>query len=218
MGGKRTHVGNIMTPKRDQPAHLVSHFHRVLRSVPASRDEHLIAPNLPQEIDRLQTVVVTGFDPRDTTFDDVKICKVGEPLSGLRDEVGESRLRVLHPHSLPAIPRRDTESDSVFANSVRDSFDDFEREPGTILNRSTVFIGPLVRDILQELVWEVAVGEVELDAVESGPVDSPVGGGGVPLRIGLDFFDSQRTWGRVGRRDRDGGWADKFVAGVLGLQ
>ena len=189
MGGKRTHVGNIMTSKGDQPAHLVSRFHRVLRSVPASGDEHLIAPNVSQEVVRLQTVVVTAFDPRDTTFDDVKVCKVGEPLSGLRDEVGESRLRVLHPHSLPAIPRRDTESDSVFANGIRDSFDYFEREPGTILNRSTVFVCPLVRDILQELVWEVAVGEVELDAVESCPVDGFIRSGSVPPGVGLDFFD-----------------------------
>ena len=76
----------------------------------------------------------------------------------------------------------------------------------------------MIRDILEELVWEVSVGEVELNAVESSPVDSLVGGGGIPLGISLDFFDSQRTGGRVGRRDRDGGWADEFVTGVLRFQ
>ena len=131
---KRTDVGNIMTSKGDQPAQVVSRFCRVLRGVPASGDEHLIAPDLPEEVIRLQAVVVTVFDPRDTTFSGVKVSKVGEPRFGLRNEVGKSRFWVLHPHSLPGIPRGDTESDSVFANSVRDSFDDFERELGTVLN------------------------------------------------------------------------------------
>jgi len=217
-GGKRTHVSNIMTSKGDQPVPLVSGFRGALRGVSTRRDEHLIAPNLPEEVVRVQTVVVAVFDPRDTTFGGVEVSEVREPPFGLRDEVGESRFRVLHSHSLPGIPRGDTESDSVFADGLRDSFDDFEREPGTVLNRSTVFVRPLVRDILEELVWEVSVGKVELDAVESGLVDSPVGGGSVPLGIGLDFFDRQRTWGRVGGRDRDGGWADEFETGVLGLE
>jgi len=214
-GGKRAHVGNIMTSKGDQPAKLVGGFRGVLRGVPASRDEHLIAPNLPEEVVRVQTVVVTVFDPRDTTFGGMKVSEVREPLFGLRDKVGESRFRVLHSHSLPGIPRGDTESDPIFANGVGDGFDDFEREPGTVLNRSTVCVGPLVRHILEELVWEVSVGKVKLDTVESGLVDSSVSSSGVPLGIGLDFFDRQRTWRLVGRRDRDGGWADKFEAGVL---
>jgi hypothetical protein len=126
----------------------------------------------------------------------MKVSKVREPFLGLRDEVGEGRFRVLHPHSLPGIPRGDTESDSVFANGVGDGFEDFEREPGTVLNRSTVFVRPLVRDVLEELVWEVSVGEVELDPIESGLVDGLVGGSGVPLDVGVDFFDCQRTRGR----------------------
>jgi len=217
-GRKATHVSDIMASKGNQPAQLVGGFRRTLGGVSTSGDEHFIAPNLPQEIVRRQAVVVTVFVPSDATFGGVKVSEVGEPLFGMRDEVGESRFRVLHSHSLPGIPRGDPESDSIFANGVGDGFDDFQRESGTVLNRSTVFVGPLVGDVLEELVWEVSVGEVELDAVESGLVDGFVGSGSVPLRIGLDFFDRHRAWGLVGRGDGDGGWADEFEARVLGLE
>jgi len=180
-GRKATHVSNIMASKGDQPAQLIGGFRRTLRGIPTSRDEHFIAPYLPQEVVRRQLVVVTIFDPSYATFGGVKVSKPGEPLFGLRDEVGESRFRVLHSHSLPGIPRGDTESDSVFTNGVGDGFDDFQREPGTVLNRSTVFVGPLVGDVLEELVREVSVGEVELDTVESGLVDGFVGSGSIPL-------------------------------------
>jgi hypothetical protein len=98
----------------------------------------------------------------------MKVSEVGEPLFCLRDKVGKGRFRVFHPHSLPRIPRGDAESDSVFSNGLGDGFDDFEWEPGPVLDRSTVFVCPLVRDVLKELIWEVSVGEVELDSVESG--------------------------------------------------
>jgi hypothetical protein len=138
----------------------------------------------------------------------MKVSEVGEPLSCLRDKVGEGRLRVFHPHSLPGIPRGDAESDSIFADDLGDSFEDLEWEPGTVLNRSTVFVCPLVRSILEELVREVSVGGVELNSVESGTVDGSVGGVGVPLDVGFDLFDChegegsgrKRTWGwRTGR-------------------
>ena len=148
----------------------------------------------------------------------MKVSEAREPLFGLRDEVAESRFRVFHSHSLPGIPRGDTESDPIFAHGVGDGFDDFEREPGAVLNRSTVFVCTLVGDVLEELVREVSVGEVELDAIKSGLVDSFVGGGGVPLEVGLDLFDRHRTWGRVGRGHGDGRWADEFEVGVLRLE
>ena len=72
-----------------------------------------------------------------------------------------------------------------FTDSLGDGFEDFEREPGTVLDRSAVFVCPLVRDVLKELVWEVSIGEMELDSVESGLVDGLVGSVGVPLNVGL---------------------------------
>ena len=45
---------------------------------------------------------------------------------------------------------------------------DLEHQPGTVLDRAAVFIGPMVRAVLQELVEQIAVGAVDLDAVEAG--------------------------------------------------
>ena len=148
----------------------------------------------------------------------MKVSEIGEPLFGLRDKVGESRFWVLHPHSLPGTPGGDAESDAILANDLGDSFEDFKWESGTALNRSTILVGTLVRDVLKELVWEVSVGEMELNSVEPSLVDSFIGGVGVPLHVGVDLFDRQRTRGRVGRGDGDGGCADQFKAGVFELE
>ena len=148
-----------MVSKGDQAAQRTYGFRSGLGGIPTSGDEHLVAPDLPEELIRLQIVAITVFDAGDARFDGMKISKVGEPFLNLRDEVGKGRFGVLHLHSLPGVPGGDTESDSVFANGVGDGFDDFEREPGTVLNRSTIFICPLIRDVLEELVWEISVGE-----------------------------------------------------------
>ena len=215
---KTTHVSDVMTSKGNQAAQCAGGFRGGLGGKPTGSDEHLISPDLPEELVRLQFVVIAVFDTGDTRFDGVKISEVREPFLGLRDEVGEGWFRVLHPHSLPGVPRGDTESNSVFANGFANGFDDLEREPGTVLNRSAVFVCPLVRDVLEELVWEVSVGGVELDAVESGLVDGSVSGSGVPLDVGLDLFDRQRTRDRVGRGHGDSGRGDQFEIGVFGLE
>ena len=158
------------------------------------------------------------IDAGDARFDGMKISKVGEPFFCLGNKVGESWFRVFHPHSLPSVPGGDAESNSVLANGLRDRFDDFKRKPGPVLNRPTIFVRSLVRDVLEELIWKVSIGEVKLDPVESGLVDGPVGCVGMPLDVGLDFVDRHRTGSRVGWRNGDGRWADNFRVGVLGLE
>ena len=207
-----------MTSEGDQATFGVGSLRGGLRGISASSDERLISPNLSKEIVRLCIVAFLVIDTRDTTFDGMKVSEVGKPLFCLRDKVGKGWFRVFHLHSLPGIPGGDAESDSIFANGLGDGFDDFEWEPGTVLNRSTVFVCPLVRNVLEELVWEVSVGEMKLNSVESGLVDGAVGGVGVPLSVGLDLFDCQRARGRVGRRHGDSRCADKFKTGVLGLE
>ena len=214
----RTHVRDVITPKSNQAALSVGGLRGSLRGIATSSDKHLISPNLSKKIVRFCIIGVLVIVTSDTRFGGMEVSEVGEPLFGLRDKVGEGRLRVFHPHSLPGIPGGDAESDPILADCVGDGFDDLKWEPGTVLNRSTVFVCPLVRDILKELVWEVSVGEMELNSVESGLVDGFIGGVGVPLDVCFDLFDCQRTRGRVGRRNRDGGCADKFKAGVLRLE
>ena len=214
----RTHVGEIMTSKGDQATLGFGGLRGSLRGVSTSSDERLVSPNLPEEVVRVYTIRFLIIDTRDNRFDGVKISEVGEPFLDLRDKVGEGRFRVFHPHPLPGVPRGDAEPDSIFSNGVGDGFEDFKWEPGTVLNRSTVFVCPLVGDVLEELIWEVSVGEVELDSVESSPVDGPISRICVPLHVGFDLFDCQRTRDRVGRGHRYGGCTDKFEAGVLGLE
>ena len=69
-----------------------------------------------------------------TRFDEMEVGKVGKPLFRLGDKVSEGRFRVLHPHSLPRTPGGNPEPDSVLANDLGDGFDDFEWEPGAILD------------------------------------------------------------------------------------
>ena len=155
---------------------------------------------------------------RDTRFDYMEVSEIREPLSCLGDKVGESRLRVLHSHSLPGIPGGNTQSYTVFADDLGDRFDDFEWEPSAVLDGSSVFVRALVRDVLEELIWEVSVGEVELDSVKSGPVDGFIGSVGVPLNVSLDFVNGQRTGSRMGRGHGDGGCANEFKVGILCLE
>ena len=155
---------------------------------------------------------------RDTRFDYMEVSEIREPLSCLRDEVGEGWLCVLHSHPLPGIPGGNAECETVFTDGLGDRFDDFEWEPSAVLNRSSVFVRPLVRDVLEELIWEVSVGEMELDSVKSSPVDSSISGVGVPLNVSLDFVNGQRTGSGIGRGNGDGGCANEFKVGVLGLE
>ena len=123
-----------MTSEGDQATFGVDGLHGSLRGISTSSDERLISPNLSKEIVRFCIIAVFVIDTRNTTFDGMKVSEVGEPLFCLRDKVGEGWLWVFHPHSLPGIPGGDAESDSIFANGLSDGFDDFEWEPGTVLN------------------------------------------------------------------------------------
>jgi len=207
-----------MTPKGDQATFGVGGLRGGLRGISTSSDEHLISPNLSEEVVRVCIVPVAVIDTNDARFDTMEVGEVRKSFFSLRDKVGKGGFRVIHLHSLPGIPGGDTESDSVFTNGACDGFDDFEWEPGAILDRSTVFVCPLVRDVLEELVREVSVGEMKFDSVESGLVDGFVGGLGMPLNVGFNLFDCQWTRGRVGRGDGDIGRADQFKVGVLGLE
>ena len=55
--GEKAHVSDVVTSKGDQPAQCADCFRGRPGAIPTSRDEHLIAPNLSEELVRLQTVV-----------------------------------------------------------------------------------------------------------------------------------------------------------------
>ena len=99
-----THVGDVMTSEGDQAALGADRLCGGLRGVPTGSDEHPVSPDLPQEIVRVYLVAVLVVGATDTGFGDVEVGEVREPLFGLRDKVGEGRLRVFHLHRLPGIP------------------------------------------------------------------------------------------------------------------
>ena len=65
-------------------------------------------------------------------------------------------------------PRREVHAHAARAPDGDRRVGDLEHQACTILDRSAVFIGPMIGAILQELVEQIAVGPVDLDAIEAG--------------------------------------------------
>ena len=63
--------------------------------------------------------------------------------------------------------RREMHADPPRAPHRDHSIGDLKKEPGAILDRAAVTVVALVRAVLQELVEQVAVRAVDLDAVEA---------------------------------------------------
>jgi hypothetical protein len=64
----------------------------------------------------------------------------------------------------------------VRSHTPEDRLRDLDREAGAVGDRAAVGVGAAVRAVLHELVEEVAVGAVDLDAVEPGLLREPRGG------------------------------------------
>jgi hypothetical protein len=214
----RTYVSNVITSEGDQATLRVDSLRGGLGGISTSGDEHLISPNLSKEVIRVYIAGAVVIGIGEMGFDGMKVSEVGEPLSCLSDKVGEGRFRVFHPHSLPGTPGGDAESDAIFAGDLDDGLEDLKWEPGTVLDRSTIFVCPLVRNVLEELVQKVSVAKMDFNSVKPSLVDGFVGGVCVPLDVGSHLFDCHGARGRVGRGHGDGGRADQFKAGVLGLE
>ena len=64
--------------------------------------------------------------------------------------------------------RRDPNAEAVGADGVRASLDDLEEQPRAILDRAAIGVGAMVGPVAQKGVEQVAVGAMQLHAVESG--------------------------------------------------
>lgn len=139
--------------------------------------------------------------------------------SRISDKVGSSvRQSVLSrkKHTLVQAPRAQADRGLALTHCGNDGLGDLEGEARPVLDRTAVLVRPLVRDVLQELVDEVAVGAVDLDAVEAGFVHRVRGSGRVPLNVLLDLCgksqmsptqsswvandDAHRLWSALGER------------------
>lgn len=89
--------------------------------------------------------------------------------------------------TLVRAPRAETDPNFGRADGPDDGVDNLEREPGAVLNRAAVFVRAGVGHVLEELVRQVAVRAMDLDAVESGTPDGVRGSRGIPLEVFRDF-------------------------------
>ncbi len=101
------------------------------------------------------------------------------------DEMGELGDGVVHFHALEAREWRETNADLISTDGIDDGAGDLQAEAGAVLDAAAVLVGAGVAGVLGELVDEVAVCAVDLDAVEAG-LDGIAGGLGV---VGHELLD-----------------------------
>ena len=69
-------------------------------------------------------------------------------------------------------PRANTQSHFALADSLRDGSDDLEGETAAVLDRAAVLVRTLIRVSLEELVEEVPIRGVDLDACDDDQTGS----------------------------------------------
>jgi len=98
-----------------------------------------------------------------------------------------------HLHALECAPGRKTDTSALGADGVDDGLGDFETEAGAVLDAAAPIISACVCSLLRKLINEVAVGTVDLHAIETSLLDSVGSSGGVCLDVLLNLVLSQRT-------------------------
>ena len=85
-------------------------------------------------------------------------------------------------------PRTDADCRLLFANRVADRVDYLQRKPTTVLDRPAVLVRAPVRHLLGELIDEVSMGGVNLDAVEACTIDRVACCLSERCNVFLDFY------------------------------
>lgn len=93
--------------------------------------------------------------------------------------------------TLERAPRRDAVADTVGADSLDAGIRDFESKSCPVFDASTVCVGAVVGDVLEELVGQIAVGAVDLDTVKASLVHGVGGSLAIQGNVLLDFIKSQ---------------------------
>ena len=89
-----------------------------------------------------------------------------ELLRQLREGLDRIGLR----HRVEDAVRRYAIADAIGAPDIDDGFGDFERQPRAIFDPAAIDVGAFVAAVAGELIEQIAVRAVQLDAVKAGPV------------------------------------------------
>ena len=100
--------------------------------------------------------------------------------------------------TLKIAPRAQPKSSLVRANFVYYGLDDFLRKPRSSFHASAVLVLALIARVLQELIDQVPISAVDLDAVEAGAMDGVSSGRGVQLDVIVDLGNGESAWRRLG--------------------
>jgi hypothetical protein len=96
--------------------------------------------------------------------------QVGEVRAGRARSRGRSHQpdRIAVDHAVVAVERRDPQPDAIAAPHTDDGVENFEEETGAVFDGTAVGARAVVGSVAEELVDQVAVCSVHLDAVEAG--------------------------------------------------
>ncbi len=70
-------------------------------------------------------------------------------------------------HALPLLVGREPDGDAGGADSIDDGRRNLDKKADTVLDRAAIFIGSEIGVVAQELVDQIAIGAMDLDAVET---------------------------------------------------
>lgn len=115
--------------------------------------------------------------------------------------------------TLESRPRAQTNAYFVRADLLDHRVCNLQHEARAVLDRASVLVRPRVGGGLEELVWEIAVGRVDLYSVKPGFQHRVLCGSRVQLHVFFDLLNGQRTRGIV-TLQRDGARSDKWVSAL----
>ncbi len=131
-------------------------------------------------------------------LNDVDVSQVER--SQVLDDVGEERLGLGIVHVIGGRDWRQADAGLAAAHSVCHGAGDFQREAGAVFDAAAVVVGALVAAAFHELVEQVAVGAVDLDAVKAGCLDRVARRCRKGMHDAGDFADVERA--RLGGFDK----------------